>query len=162
MATSNTPLARAIVRTHAGSVPTDTLDVASLASVEVSSEQELYPIDNVFDGRVGQGGSCWVAASYGAQTVNLRFHAPTDIESVTIESEELGITCTQQIDVAGWSAHREAGFESPARVLHYSPYGPSFHREVWELAERGVTHLWLRVTPAPLLRLASLTAIILR
>src|SRR5688572_19168808 len=49
--------ARSIARKHGGPVPTDTLDVAGLASVEVTSEEELYPVDHLFDGRNGAGGS---------------------------------------------------------------------------------------------------------
>lgn len=158
----SSPAGRTIVRTHDGPAPTDIVDVATVATVEVTSENELFPIDHLFDGRSGPGGSCWVAGKPGTQTLVLRFHAPVDIATVTVESEERGITCTQQLDVAGWSEHRQAPFEAPPRVLHYSPYGPSFHRETWEIGQRGVSHLWMRITPAPLTRLATLTALVLR
>ncbi len=154
-------LGRTIVRKYGGPVPTDTLDIAERASVEVTSEHELYPIDHVFDGRGGPGGSCWVAGTPGAQTVVLRFQVPTDIETLTIESEER-VTCAQQIDVEGWSDARQRPFEAPPRLLHYAPYGLSFHRETWEIAEQGVTHVSLRVLPAPLFRFATLTTILFR
>ncbi|HEY8079889.1 MAG TPA: hypothetical protein VIF62_37415 [Labilithrix sp.] len=162
MAALSGSLGRPIVRRHGGPIPTDTLDVAALASVDVTSEHELFPIDNVFDGRQGSGGSCWAARQPGVQTVLLRFHAPTDLERLTIESEECGGTCSQDIDVSGYSAHREKTFEAPRRVLNYSPYGPSFHRETWILSERGVTHVWIRIAPSPLGRFASLTSITFR
>lgn len=161
MAPVSTLLGRAIRRNAAPST-TDTIDVAAVATVAVTSEQELYPVDHLFDGRSGIGGSCWVAATRGPQTIVLRFHAPTDIRSVVVDSEERSVTCTQQLDMAGWSDHRQAPFDAPPRILHYSPYGPSFHRETWDIAERGVTHVWFRVTPALPDRLATLTAIILR
>lgn len=153
---------RAIVRSHSGVIATDTLDVAALASVEVSSENELYPIDNAFDGRNGAGGSCWVAGKPGAQVVHLRFRAPTEIRSVIVESEECELTSSQQIEISGWIDDRWGPFASPPRVLQYSPYGASFHRETWDISEASVTEILLHVTPAPIARLASLTAIILR
>lgn len=153
---------RAIVRPRAGVIATDTLDVAALASVEVSSENELYPIDNTFDGRNGAGGSCWVAGKPGVQVVHLRFRAPTEIHTVIVESEEHNLTSSQQIELSGWIDDRWGPFASPPRVLRYSPYGASFHRETWVISEPSVTEILLHVTPAPAARLASLTAIILR
>jgi hypothetical protein len=154
-------LGRAIVRKYAGPVATDTLDIAGRASVEVTSENELYPIDHVFDGRSGPGGSCWVAGTPGPQTILLRFHAPTNIENLTIESEER-LTCTQEIVVAGWSDDRQSPFGAPPRMLSYTPYGRSFHRETWNIVERGVTYVSFSVVPSPVVRFATLTAILFR
>lgn len=154
---------RAIARTHAGLVPTDVIDVAALALVEVSSETELYPVDHLFDGRNGPGGSCWVAASSGVQVIVLRFHRPLEIlRSVLVESEERSDSRTQTIEIVGWSAQTQGPFERAARRLEYSAYGASFHRVRWDLLERDVTHLRLRIRPERDRSRASLTAIILR
>ncbi len=157
----STLLGRAI-RRGAGPSTTDTIDVAAAATVAVTSEQELYPVDHLFDGRSGIGGSCWVAKTPGPQTIILRFHVPIAVTSVIVESEERSVTCTQQLHMAGWSEHRQAPFDAPPRLLRYSPYGPSFHRETWDVADPGVSHVWFRVTPGEPDRLATLTAIILR
>jgi hypothetical protein len=156
-------VARSIARKHGGLVPTDTLDIAALASVEVTSEEELYPVDHLFDGRDGPGGSCWVASSAGPQVIVLRFTRPIELlGTVVIESEERSDTRKQTIELSGWSEHRQRPFEYGARTLEYKPYGSSFHRASWDVAERDVTHLRLRVTPERSRERATLTAVILR
>lgn len=154
---------RAIARKHTGPVPTDIVDVAAMASVEVTSEEELYPVDHLFDGRNGPGGSCWMASAAGAQVIVLRFVRPmTLLATVIVESEERSDTRRQTIELSGSSELTQRTFECGARELRYSPYGPSFHRASWELAERDVTHLRLRIVPDGNRDRASLTAIILR
>lgn len=153
---------RAIARKHGGLVPTDIIDVAALASVEVTSEEELYPVDHLFDGRDGPGGSCWTASTSGPQVIVLRFHRPVALDTVVIESEERSDTRTRIIELSGWSELTQRPFEHPPRELRYSPYGPSFHRASWELGESDVTHLRLRVIPDGSRDRASLTAIVLR
>ena len=155
-------MSRAIVRKYGGPVPTDTVDFASTASVTVTSENELFPIDHVFDGRSGPGGSCWTAASPGEQTIDLRFRAPIDVASLVLEIEERERTCEIQLDVALWFDGKPTPTAAPRRVLAFSPYGPSFHRESWTITEPGVTHVAIRVTPLSAGRVASLTSIILR
>ncbi|AKV04069.1 hypothetical protein AKJ09_10732 [Labilithrix luteola] len=153
---------RAIVRKYAGIVPTDTVDLVAVASVDVTSEQELFPIDHVFDGRMGPGGSCWIAETPGPQTIHLRFASASDFARLVIESEERSVTCTQRIEVACWSERRHQRAETAPRVLEYAPYGPSFHQVTWELDERAVTDVWIHVTPMPRSHLASLTSVVFR
>lgn len=157
---------RPVLRRHAWPVPTDVVDVAEVASVEVTSEQELYPIDHVFDGGVGPGGSCWVARSAGTQLVILRFHSPRYVGDVVIESEERQESRTQRIDVAAYRAPPAPGVvaavQGASRLFEYAPYRESFHRATWTIAAEGITELHIRVAPVPADRRASLTAIILR
>lgn len=154
---------RAIVRKHRGPVPTDILDLSQLARVEVTSEQELYPIDLLFDGRDGPGGSCWVASSMGPQDIVLRFERPLGVlDTISVESEERSVQHTQTLELGGWSEHTQGEFGGAARPLEYAPYGPSFHRTVWNLGERIVTYIRLRVIPGRPAAYASLTSIVLR
>lgn len=156
--------ARLIVRRYAWPSTTDTVDLASHATVEVDSEQELFPIDHLFDGQNGAGGSCWVAGRSGAQAIVLRLHTPMRASRLTIESEER-VTASQRIDVSIWGEGSDEPYVAQARELQYSPYGNSFHRETWNLADLGgtnVTRLRVRVTPSPESRFATLTAISLR
>jgi hypothetical protein len=156
-------VARAIARKHEGPVPTDVIDVSAIASVQVTSEQELYPVDHLFDGRNGPGGSCWMAETHGAQAIILRFRSPLSLlGTVIVESEERSDTRSQTIELTGWSELTQRPFDGVARTLDYSPYGSSFHRVTWEVAERDVTHLRIRVSPAKRSDRATLTAITLR
>lgn len=139
------------------------MDLARLAIVDVTSEEELYPVDHVFDGRNGPGGSCWMASRVGPQSIVLRFHEPLSARvSMVIESEERSDTCTQEIRVAGWCVDASRPFEGETRVFEYAPYGKSFHRGEWRLSEQSISHLCVRVTPLPSWRRASLTSIVLR
>lgn len=159
----STLVARPIARKHADPVPTDVLDIATLASVQVTSEEELYPVDHLFDGRNGPGGSCWVASTHGAQAIILRFETPIALlGTVTVESEVRSDTTIQSIELAGWSDLAQRPFERAARELEYSPYGTSFHRVSWDIIERDVTHVRVRITPAKRGARATLTAITFR
>ena len=156
-------VARSIARKHGGLVPTDIIDVAALASVEVTSEEELYPVDHLFDGRNGSGGSCWVASSSGSQIIVLRFLRPLEVvATVVVESEERSEARSQTIELSGFSEQTQRSFEYAPRTLEYSPYGSSFHRVSWDVGERDITHLRLRVTPERNRGRATLTAVILR
>lgn len=154
---------RAIVRKHRGVVPTDIVDVAAQARVDVTSEQELFPVDHLFDGRDGPGGSCWVASATGPQDIMLRFERPLAVlDTVTVESEERSVQHSQIIELGGWSEHSQGPFDVASRPLEYAPYGPSFHRTVWNVGARIVTHIRLRVIPGRPATYASLTSIVLR
>jgi hypothetical protein len=154
---------RAIVRKHGGLVPTDIVDLSAVAMVEVTSEQELYPIDHLFDGRDGPGGSCWMASSNGPQNITLRFNRPLGVlDSVAVESEERSTPHLQTIELAGWSEQTQRPFDGAARQLAYAPYGPTFHRTVWSLGERIVTYIRLRIIPGGPTSFATLTSIVLR
>ncbi len=156
---------RPIVRKYAGPVATDAIDLANVASVEVTSEQALYPVDHLFDGLAGQGGSCWVASAAGMQAVTLHFHEPIDVGTVVVESEERWDTRVQHIDVTamqGSGPETQPVHEGKSCSFDYAPYRASFHRATWAVAARGVTQLRIRVTPTPLSLRATLTSVIVR
>jgi len=153
---------RAIVRAHSRAVATDILDLAAMADVEVSSEQDLYPIDHVFDGQSGSGGSCWVASARGTQSIVLHFRRAPNVASVTLESEELADTREQRLELAVWSDGNDSHFQAAARTVRFAPYGQSFHRTTWDVHTRGVSRIRVNVTPQPETRFATLTSIILR
>lgn len=154
--------ARIIARGSPPFVPERALDLAALARVEVSSEQSLYPIDNVFDGQSGPGGSCWVAGTPGPQRVVLTFERPVDLAEICVEGEERGETRTQTVELELWSGQEQRPVHDSARVFRFSPYGESFHRATWKVGAAAVTRLCLRVSPVPSFRRASLTSIVLR
>jgi hypothetical protein len=153
--------ARPIVRGR-GDSPRGAIDVPALASIEVTSEQSLFPIDNVFDAQQGPGGSCWVAERAGEQLIVLRFHQAQDVASITIESEERGDTRTQRIVTRIAYADGTTRIEPVSQTFSFSPYGPSFHRATWELTPHAVASIRWSITPTPLVRRASLTSIVLR
>lgn len=154
--------ARTIARGSSAFTSAGALDLAALARVEVSSEQSLYPIDHVFDGQSGPGGSCWVAGAPGPQRIALSFAHPADIAEVCVEGEERGETRTQTVELELWSGEEQRLLPDAARIFRFSPYGQCFHRVTWKVAAAAVTRLCLRVSPVPSFRRASLTSIVLR
>ena len=73
------------------------IDIAATATVQVTSEDPAYPIEHVFDHRRGPGGSRWVAAEPGEQTLLLAFDTPQIIHQTVVEVEELEVSRTQEL-----------------------------------------------------------------
>src|SRR5499425_2689459 len=97
--------------THVATAGTDRLDIPTLATVLVTSESAEHPVDHLFDGRDGPGGTRWVASKEGEQTLILVFDTPQTICEVTLEAEEPFVSRTQVITLAlskdGGQSYRE-------------------------------------------------------
>ena len=76
------------------------LDIPSLATVLVTSESSEHPVDHLFDGRNGPGGTRWVASTEGEQTLVLVFDMPQTIREVALEAEEPVASRTQVTTLA--------------------------------------------------------------
>jgi hypothetical protein len=126
----------------AGEIP-----IAEVAIVQVSSEEALHPIDNVFDGSRGPGGSRWVAGGAGEQVVTLAFDHPQAIRRIGVEVEEVAVSRAQELSVSisldGGRTYREV----VRQEFNFSPPGTSFERESWSVAADAVTHLRLAIKP---------------
>ncbi|HEY3198232.1 MAG TPA: hypothetical protein VGJ57_09475 [Nitrospirales bacterium] len=125
----------------------DEIPVAAVATVLVTSEAADHPIDNVFDGQRGSGGSRWVAEKSGEQAVTLVFDVPQKIRKVTIEVEEETVSRTQEVVLAvsydGGQKYREL----VRQEFNFSPPGTTFEREEWTVPGEPVTHLRLWIKP---------------
>jgi hypothetical protein len=125
----------------------DTKDIGALATVLVTSEAEDHPVDNLFDGRDGRGGTRWVASVDGEQTLILAFDTPQTIREVSLETEELDTSRTQVLTLSlsrdGGSTYREV----LRQEFTFSPPGTTFEREVWSVPAEGVTHLRVVIQP---------------
>jgi hypothetical protein len=123
------------------------LDVAALATVAVTSELADHPVEHAFDNRRGPGGSRWIAATPGEQTLILAFDAPQKIRRVSLEIEENHDSRTQELQLAlshdGGNTYREL----VRQEFNFSPSGTTFEREEWTVAAEKVTHLRLCIKP---------------
>jgi len=140
------------------------LDVATIASVAVTSEAVDHPIENAFDHRRGPGGSRWIAATPGEQTLILAFDAPQAVRQVLLEVEETQNRRTQELHLA---VSRDGGItyrELLRQEFTFSPPGTTFEHEEWTVASDPITHLRLGLKPdkGGGQCLASLTTLILR
>jgi hypothetical protein len=123
------------------------ISVADVATVQVTAEQADHPIDNAFDHNRGPGGSRWIAAGPGKQTLILLFDSPQTIRQIGVEIEELDVSRTQELSVSVSSNGGQTYRELVRQEFTFSPPGTSFERELWSIVAEGVTHLRLEIMP---------------
>jgi len=127
--------------------PAGEINVAAVATVLVTSETADHPIDNVFDGRRGPGGSRWIAEKPGEQTLILAFDVPQMIRKITLEVEEQVVSRTQELALSlsqdGGQTYRQV----VRQEFNFSPPGTAFEREQWTVSAEMVTHLRLWIKP---------------
>jgi hypothetical protein len=123
------------------------ISIADVATVQVTSEESDHPIDNVFDDNRGPGGSRWIAAGPGVQTLILLFDRPQAIRRIGLEVEELEVSRTQELTVSVSSDGGRTYRELVRQEFNFSPPGTSFERERWSTPAGAVTHLRLEIKP---------------
>jgi hypothetical protein len=125
----------------------DTKDIATLATVLVTSEAPDHPVDHLFDGHGGRGGTRWIASAEGEQTLVLAFDAPQTIREVSLEAEEWQ-TSRNQVLILSLSHDGGGSYREILRQeFVFSPPGTTFQRESWRVPAAGVTHLRLVIQP---------------
>jgi len=123
------------------------LDVASMATVLVTSEADGHPVEHTFDNQRGPGGTCWRAATDGDQTLILAFDQPQSIREVALEVEETGLSRTQELTLAVSTDGGQNYRELLRQEFNFSPPQTTFERETWQTKVDGITHLRLWVKP---------------
>lgn len=140
------------------------IDIAAAATVYITSEDSAHPIDHAFDTQHGPGGSRWVAAEPGEQTLLLAFDTPQTIRRITLEVEEPGVSRTQELQLAVSRDGGQTYQEVVRQEYHFSPPGTTFEREAWAVELHGVTHLrlWIKPDKGGKPCKATLTALVLQ
>jgi hypothetical protein len=121
-----------------------TLDVANLALVEITSEDQAYPIEFALQpgGRRG-----WRAGEPGAQIIRLLFDEPQEVSRIQLAFEETEIHRTQEF-VLKWSADHGQSFREIVRQQwNFSPPTTVRETEDYTVDLRNVTVLELRILP---------------
>jgi hypothetical protein len=125
----------------------EALDIATVASVLVTSEAKDFPVENAFDGTRGPGANRWTAAEPGEQTLILEFDEPQDVHEIELEIEEREAYRVQELALSV-STDGGAGYRELLRQeFCFSPSGATFEREKWSVEAKGITHLRLRIAP---------------
>lgn len=114
---------RMIETEHAETPPNlQWLDLAQLASVEITSEDKAHPIEAAL--LPGEAGG-WRAARPGRQTIRLHFDPPQRLQHISLLFQETQTVRTQEY------------------VLRLSPDGGKTHREIvrqqWNFSPQGST-----------------------
>jgi len=98
------------------------LNVADIASVEVSSEDPQYPIELAFNGKEDDG---WRAAEPGQQNLRLVFDKPQDLHRIRLHFSESTVERTQEFSLR-WSAKGTDQLQDIVRQRwNFSPAGGS-------------------------------------
>ena len=94
-------LRKLIIKPHTATpdATTGEIDIAAVATVQVTSEAPDHPIDLAFDHHRGPGGTRWIAGEPGEQTVILAFDAPQTINQILLEVEEPEVARTQELQL---------------------------------------------------------------
>lgn len=122
----------------------DWLDLEHAAAVEVTSEEEGFPVESALLLGETRG---WRAASSGAQTLRLVFDQPQTLKHISLIFEEEQTERTQEF-VLQWSADKGGPFREIIRQQwNFSP--PNAIREVeeYQLKLFDVTVLELTIVP---------------
>jgi hypothetical protein len=131
---------------HLGPQPGE-MDIAATATVQVTSEDAAHPIEHVFDHRRGPGGSRWIAAEPGEQTLILAFDTPQTMHQTIVEVEEREVSRTQELQLSVSHDGGQTYREMRRQEYNFSPPGTTCEREEWTVMAEGVTHLQLWIKP---------------
>lgn len=122
----------------------DWLNVDRLASVEVTSEEDGYPIESALLSGEKRG---WRAAGVGTQTIRLIFDEPQKIKRIWLVFEDAENTRTQEF-VLRWSADTEHPFREIVRQQwNFSPPDAVRETEDYAVEIPGVKALELVIVP---------------
>jgi hypothetical protein len=120
------------------------LDVDRTAVVEVTSEENGYPIGSVLLGAEDRG---WRAANSGTQTIRLIFDEPQKLRRIWLVFEESEDTRTQEF-VLRWSPDAGHSFREVVRQQwNFSSPGSTREMEDYAVELSDVTVLELIIVP---------------
>ena len=120
------------------------LDIEKIAEVEVTSEEDAFPIESaLIPGKV----SGWRASGTGRQTIRLIFDSPQRLQTIRLRFEESEIERTQEY-VLSWSPDGGQTFQEIVRQQwNFSPEGATTEIEDYQVDLPAVTVLELRIDP---------------
>jgi hypothetical protein len=120
------------------------LDVANLGMVEITSEDQVYPIECAL--KLGETRG-WRAAEPGPQVIRLLFDHPQKLKRIWLVFEETESQRTQEF-VLSWSPDQGRSFREIVRQQwNFSPPGTIRETEDYTVELPDVTVLELKILP---------------
>lgn len=120
------------------------LDLATVAEVELTSEDAAHPVESAL---LPKSESGWRAAQSGPQTIRLVFGRPQTIRQLHLEFHERESGRTQQF-VLRWSSDRGRSYRELVRQqFNFSPPDTTDEREDYTVNLDNVTNLELSIVP---------------
>ncbi len=117
-------------------------DLVRIARVEMTSEDESFPIEQALGKTTSSG---WKAASTGPQIITLHFDEPLTIRRIQLHFVETAVERSQEFALL---AHSEGAVTEVVRQQwSFSPGGSSEELEDYAVSLTGVTALELKIDP---------------
>ncbi|WP_243372216.1 hypothetical protein [Geotalea sp. SG265] len=123
----------------------DWLDLARMAQVEVTSEDDSHPIEGALIPGIGSG---WRAATQGKQTIRLLFDEPQKIRRLRLRFRcDFGGGHTQEFMLSWSPGGGQAGREIVRQQFNFSPPDVTTEVEDYVVDLDGVAMLELTIMP---------------
>jgi hypothetical protein len=120
------------------------LDLENIAAVELTSEDQAFPIESAL---LGQGTVGWRAAEPGVQTIRVIFEQPQRLKRISLVFVETEAQRTQEFTLK-WSPDRGNSFQEIVRQQwNFSPPTTIRETEEYQVDLPGVTALELTIVP---------------
>ena len=120
------------------------LDLKRLASVEVTSEDPAFPIENVF---LGSSSAGWRASQPGVQKIRIVFDAPTRLHRVELRFKEDKRERNQEFSLHYSPVTDGAAVEIRRQQWSFSPGGSTVEIEDYAVDLPSVSVLELSIRP---------------
>ena len=124
----------------------DWLDLESIASVQLTSEDPAFPIENALSANPERNEIGWRAAAPGPQTITLSFDHPLRIRRIHVLFIEHQTERSQEF-VLRYFSSQETGREIVRQQWVFSPSGSSQEAEDYNVELDSVTKLELTIDP---------------
>ena len=120
------------------------LNLEELAVVEITSEDDAYPIESAL---LLEKVSGWRSSDPGKQTIRLIFNCPQRLHWIRLSFEESNIERTQEY-VLRWSPDGGQSYQEIVRQQwNFSPQGATSEKEDYQVELPAVTVLELSINP---------------
>lgn len=119
------------------------LDLDAIATVEITSEDPLFPIEHALSGSPSTG---WRAAAKGPQVIRINFDQPTAIRRIHLHFEDLAAERCQEFAIY---ARGEDGVvrEVIRQQFTFAPGGSTEEIEDYKVDLTAITSIELRIDP---------------
>jgi hypothetical protein len=124
------------------------IDLASVATIDYSSEDPAHPVECMVDEHAGPGGTYWAAGQADTtEQLVLAFDRPQSIARVVYAVEEAEHERTQEMHIEVSTDDGRTFRRIFVQEFTFSPRGATFEREDLKLELVDVTHLRLTLVP---------------
>ena len=122
----------------------DWLALDDIATVEVTSEDPRFPIEDALRGGDGSG---WRASKSGEQRIRLVFDQPISIRQIRLSFGETETERTQEFVIRSAAVTSDKAVEVVRQRWNFSPSGSTNETEVYSVDLKMTSVLELVITP---------------